>query len=204
VDFAGERSEKMCEWRSRDPTYRCRVPAEPGSKYCIFHEPGEKEFEEFKRRFYHQIDEEGPEDQRNHRYNFTGYVFPDVDIWASDDVVTSNAIVLPRKIDGHIVFLEAKVAKSVYFAQAEIERDALFFYAEIKGDVSFWRAKIRGHTDFSCTKIGGDVVFWEADLGGSADFDEAEIAGGVNFGGATIQRVALFTDARIDGYVVLR
>jgi len=57
-----------CEWRSDwDEDYRCRVAAEEGSKFCIFHEPGEKEGEHFKQAFYSQIREEGPTDERNPR-----------------------------------------------------------------------------------------------------------------------------------------
>ena len=67
----------MCKWRSDiDEDYRCRVAAEEGSTFCIFHEPGEKDVERFTKAFYSQIREEGRADERNPQYDFRGYVFP--------------------------------------------------------------------------------------------------------------------------------
>jgi len=101
VLFQERRHIGMCEWRSKlDPDYRCKVPPGPGSKYCIFHEPGKKDIEKFKKKFYEQIDKEGPKEQRNPQYNFMGYVFP-VGIATLGDR-EKDKVLLPHLIEGPI------------------------------------------------------------------------------------------------------
>ncbi len=112
----------------------CKVPAEADSKFCIFHAPSPKDIEKFQQALTSQIDEEGPEDDRNVRYSFAWYVFP-----AS---ITTNAsqmvaIQLPQTIEGDAWFDDAKIEGHASFAGAKIEGHASFAGAKIEGYASF-------------------------------------------------------------------
>lgn len=95
----------MCEWKKgkvdwpRISVYRCKVLPEPGSRYCIFHEADKKDLEKFNKKCYEQIHEVGPEDERNPRYDFTGYVFPEgLTVGKTERRASSRSVVLPMEI----------------------------------------------------------------------------------------------------------
>jgi len=220
----------MCEWRSRlDEKYRCKVPAEEGSKFCIFHEPGEKDIERFKQAFYSQIGEEGPADERNAQYEFTGYVFP-----TGLAVHSGKAeLILPREISGALIVAESTIEGDANFEGATFKgradfRDATFkgradfrgatfkgradfMDATIEGDANFWGATFikvypdfrdatfKAYASFGHATFKGGASFWGATFKGNADFGEATIEGGAVFGGATFKRTVFFVDATIEG-----
>ena len=201
----------MCEWRSRlDPQYHCKVPPEPGSDYCIFHEPGKKDTEGFKQRFYGQIDVVGPEEGRNPRYDFRGYVFP-TGVITSGGSRENGELVLPKEISGDVVCYEATIKGDASFGDATIKGDAGFGDVTIEGDAGFGDATIEGKVDFSGTTIEGDAYFWDATIKGGILFDSAtvrgdttfalvEVTGEVSFGGAAFEGNFSFENAKIGGH----
>jgi len=212
----------MCEWRSElNPDYHCRVSPEPGSDYCIFHEPGEKDIGRFKQKFYEQIDGEGPEEARNPRYDFRGYFFP-TGILASGGSREAGQLIVPKEIAGDLIGSEATIKGNAHFShttieggahfwgatikgyavfnEAKIEGDANFLGTTIKGDVDFMNAMIEGDADFMNAMIEGDAHFAQATIKGDADFAQATIKGDADFEGATIEGHADFMAATIDGF----
>lgn len=145
-----------CEWHSVwDADSRCKVPAEKASKFCIFHEPGEKDIERFKQAFYPQIREEGPADERNAQYDFTGYVFPTGLTVQGEE----GELILPREISGDLIMAEAEIEGYAFFRDATIEGDAYFGGATIKGYASFWDATFKGGASFAGATFKGYVAF---------------------------------------------
>ncbi len=141
-----------CEWRSYlDEDYCCRVAAEEGSKFCIFHEPGKKDIEPFKQAFYLQIREERPGDERNAQYDFRGYVFP-TGLTVHEE---KAGLILPKEIIGPLIMVEST----------------------IKGDAKFWGATIKGDADFRDATIEGDAYFRDATIEGFASFWGTTIEG---------------------------
>jgi len=200
----------MCEWRSAlNPDYHCRVSPEPGSDYCIFHEPGEKDIGRFKQKFYEQIDGDGPEEARNPRYDFRGYFFP-TGIVASGGSREAGKLILPKEIAGDLIGSEATIKGNANFMDATIEGDADFSHATIEGGAYFGDATIKGDADFSHATIEGNAnfrdatikgytYFWETTIEGEADFLRATIKGDAYFRDATIVGDANFRDATIEG-----
>ena len=147
----------MCEWRSElNPDYHCRVSPEPGSDYCIFHEPGEKDIGRFKQKFYEQLDGDGPEEARNPRYDFRGYFFP-TGIVASGGSREAGQLILSKEIAGDLIGSEATIKGGADFSRATIGGYANFRHATVKGGANFWYAAIEG-ADFSYASIV--VLFW--------------------------------------------
>jgi len=187
-----------CEWRSDwKQDYRCRVAAEEGSKFCIFHEPGKKDIEPFKQAFYSQIREDGPADGRNAQYDFRGYVFP-----------TGLAVrageaehLLPKAISGSLIMAESTIEGDADFGEATIEGGADFERATIKGDTDFERATIEGGADFERATIEGGAYFGRATIEGDAYFGRATIEGDASFWHAAIEGDAYFGRAKIEGFV---
>ncbi len=189
----------MCKWRSAlSPGYHCRVSPEPGSDYCIFHEPGKKDVQRFKQKFYEQIDGEGPEEARNPRYDFRGYFFP-TGIVASGGSREAGRLILPKEIAGDLIGSEATIKGDADFGDARIEGDADFWQATIEGNANFWDATIERHASFGNARIEGDAYFWQATIEGFAYFGDATIEGDANFQDARIKGFAYFGDARIKG-----
>lgn len=185
----------MCEWRSKsDSSYRCKVPPEPGSRYCIFHKPSEKDIERFKEAFYKQINKEGTEANRNPQYNFRGYVFPTSVTVGSDR--NTEAVALPNSIPA-LDFAEAQIKGNVSFAGAKIEGDVLFSSAKIMNNASFRRTRIGGRAFFSNVEIEGDVSFGGIEIEGGVVLWRAKVRGRVSFHGAKIEDRFLFSRAKI-------
>jgi len=198
-----------CEWRSeRDEDYRCRVAAEEGSTFCIFHQPGEKDIERFKQAFYSQIREEGPADERNSQYDFRGYVFPtDLTVQEGEETdvilpgqISGDLIIGESTIEGHAFFWNATIKGNAFFEGTTIEGEAYFEGATIEGYVYFGDATIEGGADFTDAKIEGDADFRGAKIKGGASFKGAKIGGDVCFEDATIAEGVYFESATIEGY----
>jgi len=189
----------MCKWRSAlNPDYHCRVSAEPGSDYCIFHEPGEKDVQRFKQKFYEQIDGDGPEEARNPRYDFRGYFFP-TGIVASGGSREAGQLILPKEIAGDLIGGEATIKGDANFGGAMFKGSPSFKHAMIEGHASFFNARIGGHAYFEDVTINGDANFMGATIGGHAFFVNATIERGTNFVDATIGANASFERATIKG-----
>jgi len=197
----------MCEWRSElNPDYHCRVSPEPGSDYCIFHEPGEKDIGRFKQKFYEQLDGDGPEEARNPRYDFRGYFFP-TGIVASGGSREAGQLILSKEIAGDLIGSEATIKGGADFSRATIGGYANFRHATVKGGANFWYAAIEG-ADFSYASIVGDAHFegvtikgfanfWYATIEGDAYFTDASIEGDADFTCVTIEGFADFTEVRV-------
>jgi len=172
-----------CEWRSAwDEDYRCKVVAEEGSKFCIFHKPGEKDIERFKQAFYSQISEEGPVDERNPKYDFRGYVFPTGLTVRGEEA----ELILPREIRGSLIMVESTIEGNADFWGATIE------------EADFWDATIEGNADFTVATIEGCADFTGATIKGHAEFGGTTIKGYADFRGTTIEGYADFWDATIE------
>jgi len=194
----------MCKWRSElNPDYHCRVSPEPGSDYCIFHEPGEKDIGRFKQKFYEQLDGDGPEEARNPRYDFRGYFFP-TGILASGGSREAGQLILPKEIAGDLIGSEATIKGNAHFSHATIEGGAHFWGATIEGDASFSHATIEGNAHFGDAMIEGGADFWGATIKRDAGFMGATIEGIASFRDATIEGNASFRDATIEGYASFR
>ncbi|MCK4598361.1 potassium channel family protein [Candidatus Bipolaricaulota bacterium] len=188
----------MCKWRSAlSPGYHCRVSPEPGSDYCIFHEPGKKDVQRFKQKFYEQIDGDGPEEARNPRYDFRGYFFP-TGIVASGGSREADQLILPKEIAGDFIGSEATIKGKASFRGAKIEGGASFRGAKIEGGASFWHATIEGDASFWHATIEEDANFRDAKIKGDADFGGATFKGEAHFWGATFKRHAGFRGAKFE------
>ena len=187
----------MCKWRSElTPDYHCRVSPEPGSDYCIFHEPGEKDIERFKQTFYSQIREEGPPDERNPQYDFKGYVFPTGLTVRGEEA----ELILPREIRGSLIMVESTIEGNADFWGATIEENADFWDATIEGNADFTVATIEGCADFTGATIKGHAEFGGTTIKGYADFRGTTIEGYADFMGVTIEE-AYFWAATFKGEV---
>ena len=186
-----------CEWRSDwDEDYRCRVAAEKGSKFCIFHEPGEKDIQRFKQAFYSQIREEGSADERNEQYDFRGYVFPTGLTVRGEEA----ELILPREIRGSLIMVESTIEGNADFWGATIEENADFLDATIEGNADFTVATIEGCADFTGATIKGHAEFGGTTIKGYADFRGTTIEGYADFMGVTIEE-AYFWAATFKGEV---
>ena len=131
----------------------CKVPAEDGSDFCIFHDAGWKDLETFKKALNDQINEVGPAEARNKRFNFRGYVFPAGIVAGSSGGFEEPLIELPKTIEGTARFADATIKGRAVFIGATIEGDALFGGATIQGFAGFVDATITGEAVFSRATI---------------------------------------------------
>jgi len=188
----------------------CRVPVEDGSEFCIFHDRGSKDLEKFQQALNDQINEVGPEEDRNGRCFFIGYVFPTGIVAGSRGWSQEPLIELPAKMEEGAWFDDATIKGNAWFDGATIEMDAAFDRATIKGNASFDGATIKGNArfggatiegnaSFSYAKIEMEAWFIGATIKGNAVFGGATIKGNARFGGATIKGGAWFNDATIEG-----
>ena len=159
----------MCQWKSRflvRGQYRCKVSPEPGSRYCIFHKADSKDLkdlEKFNKKYYEQIDEVGPENERNPPYDFTGYVFhEEVKAGKTERRASSRSVVLPVEIPPGV--------RWVHFDEAVFEKDADFGEVIYKGNVDFSGAEFRKMAFFGRATFEGDADFSGATFNGVAIF----------------------------------
>jgi len=180
----------MCEWRSKfNPNYRCRVKPLKNSRYCIFHEPDleKKDVESFKRELYNQINEIGPENGRNPRYDFRGYVFPP-GIAVCCCYVGEGCVTIPRKIDGDLIFAEAVVEGEVCLERINVKGVATFRMAEFKQVFSLEGATIEGKAHFNRALFHGMGDFRKATFKDAVEFNGAEFKLQAAFEGCTFEK----------------
>jgi len=173
----------------------CRVPAEDHSEFCIFHSPSPKDVGEFQQALTSQIKEEGPDDDRNGRYIYDGYIFP-------THVVAGHirgvvGIQMPNLIEGYASFYGATITGDAWFSGAEMKGGACFDGVAIEGSAYFDGVLIEDNAGFNGAKIAGNAVFNAAIITGHISFDDSEIEGDAFFSGATIEGSASFNGARI-------
>jgi len=203
----------MCKWRSvLDPSYRCRVPSEPNSDYCIFHKCGLKDTKRFNAAIQAQFTEEGAAAIRNPPFSFIGYWFPRgilvVEKWetckreeACLPDVLRNLSFSEAFIDGDLFLSGAKIEGQADLRLAQVQRNFIFTDASA-GSVALQRAQIEGNAWFQLCRVG-HVYLAGAHVHADLDFDNAEVAGSVSLSNTVIDGDAAFTQARIGGSLLL-
>ena len=143
----------MCEWRSISrENYRCAVPPLEGSSLCIFHSPDPKDAEEFHERLTEQMSPMADREVNNHRFDFTGYVFP------RGYVVRLN----DRTIDHGITLDEALVQGNLYLSDSVV-----------KEGMHIWDSRFLGRVVLDRTEFGGPVVISGAQFRDNLEMSEA-------------------------------
>jgi len=197
----------MCEWKSRflvKGQYRCKVAPEPESRYCVFHKPDEKDLEEFRKKFYEQIDEIGPEDERNPRYDFTGCVFPEeLTVGKTEWRAGNRSVVLPMEIPPGARFDEAVFERDANFGEVIFKGNVGFSGATFRKEAFFGRATFERDADFRWTAFNGVAIlfsamfrkrafFGDSTFEKDAEFGEVSFKGNVDFSGATFRTTISF------------
>jgi len=189
----------MCEWRSElDLNYRCGVPAEPGSKYCIFHALGQKDIDKFKERLYEQINEDGRYHAGNQKYNFRGYSFP-IGMEVGGSPTVSDRFCLPAVIDQELTLAEAKVPEGTNLRGIEVKGHLECSGAMIRGELHLSFAKINGYAFFQKISVEKTAWVFRSHIEGSVSFDEATIGKDADFSESSIGRSISLTNAKISG-----
>ncbi len=184
----------MCEWESKTwrVKYRCKVPADLGSSYCIFHKPEEKDPQKFNKKCYEQIDEVGPEDERNPPHDFTGYVFPEgLTVGKIEHRATTHSVVLPKEIPPGARFDEAVVGGIVDFENAIFKGVGAFLGATFKLEALFKRTTFEMDAIFQATTFNSTAVFRDAIFKESVDFSGATFKDAIGFKGSQAATVEL-------------
>lgn len=192
----------MCKWQSQlDCGYHCNVPAVPGSDFCTFHEPAKKDVAKFKDMLYRQIDEEGPKDERNHRFDFRGYVFP-VGIAATAEKRDEESdVILPCRLTGDLILAEAQISGNAYFYAADFAQDVDFGDTRFNAKANFVAATFEEVADFSGATFQRDADFWGAMFALGAYFNNTTFEGQAEFADATFNIFVNFEDAIFRGNV---
>jgi len=202
----------MCEWSSPYAQgYRCRVPSEPGSDLCIFHQEGLKDKASFKAKFYEQIDEEGDGMQRNQRFDFTGYVFPEMLTLEGNDAETSRegtAIAIPQQVDENLVLTCALLPLAVVLdgitvegelraIRARFERKAWLSHARLLGGAVFDWSVFRDEVRFAGCEFGSprseETAFNHCRFLKSAFFSQAQFKTTARFDNALFRKTTSFS-----------
>jgi len=164
----------------------CKLLAEEGSDLCILHQPTPKDVERFKTALYAQLDEQGPEEERNRRFWFEGYVFPvEVVVGESRDEESDERVALPVRMED-ADFSDAKFSGAAF-------SDATFELADFRG------AKFAGAAFFRGAKFAGAAFFLGAKFAGDAYFRDATFEGFAYFTGTTFEGFAYFTGTKFSG-----
>ena len=185
----------------------CKLLTEEGSYFCILHQPTPKDVERFKMALYAQLHKQGPEEERNGRLWFEGYVFPvEVVVGESRDEESDERVALPVRMEG-ASFSDAKFEGRASFSDAKFEERADFRGATFEELADFSDAKFeevayfRGATFAGATFRG--ATFALATFSGAtfalAYFRGATFAGVAYFSGATFAGVADFSGATFAG-----
>ena len=203
----------MCEWRSAlDSSYRCRVPSEPGSDYCIFHQRVPKNVKRFNAAIQTQLNKEGSAAIRNPPFSFIGYSFPSGILVSKNwEACKGEEACLPDVLR-NLSFSEAFIDGDLFLSGAKIEGQADLRLAQVQGklifvdaraeSVALQRAQIEGNAWFQLCRVG-HVYLAGAHVRGDLDFDNAEVAGSVFLTNTVIDGDATFTQATIGGSMLL-
>lgn len=215
----------MCLWQSKlDPSHVCRVPTEPGSEFCIFHKPGEKDLEAFKEMLKQQIKGEGLPETRNSPYDFTGYIFPG-DVVLGSSNLSERTFAINSINTETAVFNECQIAGDLKITLKELEKTTLLFlHAKVSGNyrcpglvcrslslqnaeigkiIDMRGCQIKGEVDFQETAIGGDILLSEAQISGGALFNSSRIEGDVTLSRTEIKGSISFREAKVVGRMSL-
>ena len=177
----------------------CQLPAEDSSGLCILHQPSPKDVERFKEVLYAQLDERGPEDKRNRRFWFAGYVFPmRVFVRETRDEASDKVLVLPARM-AKVSFYGATFEEDASFKSAMFEEDASFKNATFKERVSFSEARFARSVEFTSVTVEGHFSARRAGFQTDAYFSNTEFAGGVDFSSAIFSGEAYFWEALFVG-----
>jgi len=172
----------------------CKLIAEEGSDLCILHQPTPKDVERFKAVLYAQLDEEGPEDERNRQFWFEQYVFPvRLVVWEARGEASDDTIALPACLN-HASFLRATFAGSADFRGATFAEPASFRLVKFSHFAIFSGATFESIADFSGAEFAGGAFFDGAQFAGSALFHGTRFAGDTTFNGAKCVGALYFTD----------
>jgi len=160
----------MCEWRSTiNPDYRCTQPAESGSRFCIFHEPGPKDCEDFARRFAEYVGTALSESSKE--LDLRGFVFP-ILLRSCEEGSVEQAC-LPETVDRNLVLDEAQCQRAVVFTELVVFGSILLRGAVCIEPVSFKKAIVSGALDATGSQLGGSTSFVEARVSGLLDLRNA-------------------------------
>jgi len=203
----------MCEWRSAlDSSYRCRVPSEPGSDYCIFHQRGPKDVKRFNAAVQAQLNEERFTATRNPPFSFVGYSFPRgvlaVKNWEAckreeaclPDVIR-NLSFSEAFIDGDLFLSGAKIEGQADLRQAQVQRNFIFTDASAES-VTLQRVQIEGNAWFQLCRVGRAFLAG-AHIRGDLAFDDAKVGVIVSLDGTVVNGKATFTETTIGGSLLL-
>ena len=218
----------MCDWRSKIGPQRhtCSMPPIDGSSLCIFHAPEPKNRDIFLRRFDEQISREGPEDEMNPQFDFTGYVFPpglllttcgsdvmefpkeaETRRFARNPLMTRSKtpqLILPGYAENEISFAESRIGNTVDLLGFESTSSISFESAEIFGSVHLQFAKM-STLDMREIVVWGDMKCTELQAKwllarGSVVFGALELVGASFSGGVNLSQ-AIISEPYLKGCV---
>ena len=185
----------------------CKLLTEEGSYFCILHQPTPKDVERFKMALYAQLHKQGPEEERNGRLWFEGYVFPvEVVVGESRDEESDERVALPVRMEG-ASFSDAKFEGRASFSDAKFEERADFRGATFEELADFSDAKFEERADFRGATFEELADFRGATFEELADFRGATFAlayfrgatfAGADFSDAKFEKLASFSDAKFE------
>jgi len=197
----------MCEWDSPYVSnYKCLLPAEAGSSLCILHQEAPKDSARFKRKFYEQLDGTGAPEIRNPRFDFTGYVFPEMLALEGSDRLISregSAVVIPQIIDGDVVLDCAWFPFAVVVDGVSVTGDLRALHLRCDRKTWFTRASFSGDVDMRWGSFGGDVrlhgVTFGRDGQNDATLEHCRFLKGVTFNQSRFLGMAVFNNSLFRG-----
>ena len=173
----------------------CKLLAEGGSDLCILHQPTPKDVERFKTALYAQLDEQGPEDERNSRSWFEGYVFPRAVVAGTRDERSHFHIALPLGMDC-ANFRGATFQSGADFAGAKFEGSADFNGSSFEEGACFTSAEFPGVANFGGAAFSKGALFRLVHFDWIADFSRARFEGGADFTGGEFKEDVSFCGAK--------
>jgi len=136
-----EKKNNICGFKSKyDPNYKCTEPPLEDSErgYCIFHERGDKNIDEFKKRLEEKI---GQGD-----YNFTGYYFP-IDLRFTNKTFESELCFNETTFKKGLSFFYVRFKKKVKFRKAKF-KEGVNLQSIFKEGADFSGSIFEGNADF--------------------------------------------------------
>jgi hypothetical protein len=182
----------MCEWRSRQkPEYVCRQSAEPGSQFCILHEPREKDEGKFAQALSNQTDQVGNESERNRQYDFRGYVFPHgFAIRTPGRMQAAGAYALVCDDRPLLNFSEAVIKGDLNASSVHLAGLAMVG-AVVEGIALFLWATVEGRADMTGCRFARGASFQGASFTGDLHLDGTRFEGRSYFEGCTVRNLKL-------------